>query len=603
MPAPPTYNVLFLGETQSGKSTLIEHLKKYADPSYTVNKDNIGDSIFSLTKTVITSQIHTNAPAYSISKMEKGSQVQVDYGGFIESDDPEDYEDELNERRAYTLQREVLKTATATFNLIDTPGLNDTSLFDESNIAIIFKALKDIDSINLIVITVANNPFTEGLRDALKAYVDLLPEFNSNIVFVHTKIDYAKLHKTDVLFSASLLEKKGLLGNLMKRDNVPHLLIDNNIGTRQVVRDCITQNTLRNLLGMAKLNQPIPLRTMRMNKTEKMRIADEILKAKYEKVILQREETLEQKDKSQKEFLGRINTTKAMITEKQELVKNTTEFLSVNDNETLELLHEEFYQQDFSILNLAKGSKPLYYPGKTRASKRGFIHHVLDHIDTRAQNIKIIQEAGGKGEKFWAVRFHRRKVQNGLFHVKIYIHRRKKFAIEIGEKKTSLSVCKAQLQECLDDLKAFEKKHSEQEIELKELLDDLKLNRYLLSRVSTTQLESTIFHSMVEADVYVRDYHESSLNVEAFYKNKREELENTGSAIPYVVPEVINTSEELVDSGREIFDNSDDNVADFENFVNIATGEAGAGAHPTDATVSGLASKIGSIHVSDPKEF
>ncbi|KAI9242923.1 MAG: hypothetical protein BYD32DRAFT_402189 [Podila humilis] len=583
-----TFNVLFLGETQSGKSTLIEHLKKYANPNYAVNKENIGDSIFSLTKNVIHAEIKTNSPAYFISKA--NSEQRVDYGEFIKEEEPEDYEDELNERRKYHLVREEpVDAPIVTFNLIDTPGLNDTSLFDESNIAIIFKALEDIEYINLIVITVANNPFTEGLRDALQAYVDLLPEFNSNIVFVHTKIDYAKLHPNDTLFADALLEKKHLLGSLMGRHSVPHLLIDNNIGTRQVVRDCMTQNTLRNLLGMAKLNQPIPLRTMRMNKTEKMRVADEILKDKYEAIIAKREDALESKDKLQKEFLGRINSTKAQIAEKEESLKNLTAFLAINDNETLELLHEELYQQDFSILNLIEGSKPMYYPGKQRANAPNFIHHELDHIDTRSQNIKVLQQEGGKSFKFWAVRFRRRKRQNGLYHVKIYIHRKKKFAREISEKRTAQTVCKGQLEDHKADLEEFERIHHDQEVELKELLDELKLNRYLLSRVNSVQLESTVFHKLVKADAYVRDIRQSALNVEAFYIANRDDLENKASASTYVVPLAINTSENLVDSSKEV-ETPDGSVAEF----NLIVSEV--------ASAACLATKMENTSINDLKE-
>jgi len=267
--APPsTYNVLFLGETQSGKSTLIEHLRKYADPDYVVNKENIGDYIFSYTKNVLSSEIQTNSPAYFIKTIKNNE--RVDYGDFVIEDDQEDYEDKLN-NRGYLLERDDSDAPKVAFNMIDTPGLNDTSLFDETNIAIIFKALVSIEAINPIAITVSNNPFAEGLMDALKAYIDLLPEFNGNIVFAHTKIDYAKLHPADdSQFAESLLQKKNIFAQLSGRDFVLHLLIDNNIGTRQVVRDCITQNTLCNLLSMAKLNQPIPIRTMHMNKTEKM---------------------------------------------------------------------------------------------------------------------------------------------------------------------------------------------------------------------------------------------------------------------------------------------------------------------------------------------
>ncbi|KAG0014536.1 hypothetical protein BGZ81_000413, partial [Podila clonocystis] len=233
------YNILFLGETQSGKSTLIESLKKYADPDCVVIRRGIGDSIFSLTKRVIVTKIATASPAYYIT--EAGD--RIDYGDFIKGD-TEDYEDELDDRKTYRLQREDTKNEPVSFNLIDTPGLNDSALFDESNIAIIFKALAKVEAINLIVITISNNPFTEGRRDALQTYVDLLPEFNSNVVFVHTRFDYAKLHPDDNLFSNAFTERKNILNSILKRDSVPHLLIDNDIGTKKVVRDCITQNTL-----------------------------------------------------------------------------------------------------------------------------------------------------------------------------------------------------------------------------------------------------------------------------------------------------------------------------------------------------------------------
>lgn len=253
-----TYNILFLGEAQSGKSTLIEHLRKYADPSYTINKENIGDGIFSHAKDVSTTTIETSLPSYYVSE----ARERVDYGAFLNGEQ-EDYEDELNERRKYRLEREQPITAKATFNLIDTPVLNDTSLFDETNIATIFKALESIESVNLAVITIANNPLTEDLLNALKAYIDLVPELNGNIAFVHSRIDYAKLHPhQDPLFARSLDTKKGLLNNLVDPNTpAPHLLIDNDIGSNRTIRNCITQNTLRELLAFATNKDPVRLFT------------------------------------------------------------------------------------------------------------------------------------------------------------------------------------------------------------------------------------------------------------------------------------------------------------------------------------------------------
>ncbi|KAG0359698.1 hypothetical protein BG005_000324 [Podila minutissima] len=254
------YNILFLGETQSGKSTLIEHLRQYADASYNINKDNIGDGIFSLTKGATTTTIHTDLPSYFVTNK---AGEQVDHRDFLK-DDQGDYVDELNERKKYRLERGEPTFTTATFNLIDTPGLNDTAMFDETNIAIIFKALESIKTVNLAVITVVNNSLTEELKDALEAYINLLPELKTNIVFVHTKIDYAKLHSQGGLLFAHSLDTKKRRFNTLLADNItkaPHLLIDINFDSKRAIRDCITQNTLREIIAMAKLYQPVRIGT------------------------------------------------------------------------------------------------------------------------------------------------------------------------------------------------------------------------------------------------------------------------------------------------------------------------------------------------------
>ncbi|KAG0339544.1 hypothetical protein BG004_006775, partial [Podila humilis] len=243
-PEARTYNVLILGETQAGKSTLIEALRKYADPNYVIDRDLLGNGIVSKTADVRQINISTDLPSYSISRGDE----HIDPGSFLDEEDPEDYEDELNDRKMYKIHREEGDGTYSTFNLIDTPGLNDTSKFDESNLAVIFKWLKSINSINLVVIAVANTPFTEGLNDALKAYIDLVPQLRDILVFLHTNVDYAKLHRTDVQFIRSMDEKKKILHKLIGRNSVPHVLIDNDLDSSRTVRMCITQNALRSLL-------------------------------------------------------------------------------------------------------------------------------------------------------------------------------------------------------------------------------------------------------------------------------------------------------------------------------------------------------------------
>ncbi|KAF9368494.1 hypothetical protein CPB97_004552, partial [Podila verticillata] len=155
---PSNYSIVFLGETQSGKTALIESLKKYAHPSHTINKDAIGDGSYPKSQKGKTHTIYTNLPSYFVSW---GGDT-VDYGKFLEGDQ-EDYESELNSL-GYILEREPSEAAKTVFNLIDTPGFNNPSLSDESITAAILKVLGETASTNLIVITVTNTSFTDDLK-------------------------------------------------------------------------------------------------------------------------------------------------------------------------------------------------------------------------------------------------------------------------------------------------------------------------------------------------------------------------------------------------------------------------------------------------------
>lgn len=224
------------------------------------------NNCFSKTSNVVTATIHTDLPSYFVTN---NARERFDYGKLIKGEE-EDYEDELNDRRSYRLEREKLAVIPVAFKLIDTPGLNDTSLFDESNIAIMFETLEDIDTINLVVITIANNPFTEGLTDALDTYINLMPTLNPKIVFVHTRIKYSELRPEHSAFAHYMYERQHTLYELMGHNPTPHLLINNDIGSCKTISNCITHNTLRVLLVVAKLKQSIRLAVMSMNKTKKM---------------------------------------------------------------------------------------------------------------------------------------------------------------------------------------------------------------------------------------------------------------------------------------------------------------------------------------------
>ncbi|KFH69379.1 hypothetical protein MVEG_04192 [Podila verticillata NRRL 6337] len=453
------YNILLLGESQSGKSTLVEFLTSYADPNYMIEQKYIGDGIFSKTEVVRTKTIQTDLPSYFVTDKTTGD--RVDYGIFLE-DSQEDYADELNDRKKYLLERGEPTATMATFNLIDTPGLNDTSKFDENNLAIIFKALENVTSIHLVVITVSNNPFTEGLQNALKAYIDFLPELNGNIVFLHTRIDYSKLHHDERQF-----------------DHPP----------------------LRELLAMAKLNQVVPLQIMVLNKTAKMRIVDHILKDKFEESIAARERTLGDKDQAQKAVLATIGELKAKIAHYEQVLEDNGRDRNFRTRDLLHLLHEERYEQNWRWLKLTEPMIHMCYPSEKLFASPAFIPHIIDYVATWAHNVVVLSEKDGKNHKRWSAKLHRNRFQNGTFHVKIYIKMKKHFAAVIEKLNTEDNKTRGELAICMQDLETYERVSEEDLRTIESLMVDLRLDRYLLGRVSMSQLENKVFHALVEAKV------------------------------------------------------------------------------------------------------
>ncbi|KAF9428413.1 hypothetical protein BGZ94_002472 [Podila epigama] len=556
------YNILFLGVAQSGKTTLIEALKKYADPNHVINKSRIGNGARSCTSEVIAETITTNLPSHFVTDASSGD--SVDYGAFFDMDQ-DDYVDELNDRRSYLLDREQSTKPNVVFNLIDTPGLNDINLSNEANMSMIFEALKSIETIHLVVVTVPVSAFTGGIRDALNAYVDLLPAFNGNFVFVHTRIAYAQLHPEEPDFEMALTEKKSILNSILKRDSAPHLLIDNDFGSNYTIRNCITQNTLRNLLAMAKFNQPVALQTMMMNKTQRMLVVDEIVCDKIKTLIQDREKTLEHKNKEEKAILERMNVLKTSIAEKEQKLNDIDMQLTLTDQNTLELLHEEHYQQDFSFLNLREKCREMHYPGEPEATNRRFIHHILDHIDIRSHNIRIVDVKGGVNEKFWAVLFRRRRAQNGVYHVKIYIKKKKKYAIKIEEWKSQQMELQGLLEDHKDELKLFEEQEQQRQEEVRFLLDELKKDQYILSRASAKQLNNKVFGALVKANVFELDYSKSALNIESFYRENKDKLEVMESNVGFVIPPVEDKLDISEDAGYEGIPDYEDELEDFDD--------------------------------------
>lgn len=92
------------------------------------------------------------------------------------------------------------------------------------------------------------------------------------------------------------------------------------------------------------------------------------------------------------------------------------------------------------------------------------------------------------------------------------------------------------------DLLAYETDIMEIQENVQAMLDELRAASSLLGRVTATQLDSKIFHALVESSVYVRDFSESALNVEKFYLDNRAMLEHLERDVDYIFDLPANTS-------------------------------------------------------------
>ncbi|KAG0014535.1 hypothetical protein BGZ81_000412 [Podila clonocystis] len=202
----------------------------------------------------------------------------------------------------------------------------------------------------------------------------------------------------------------------------------------------------------------------------------------------------------------------------EQLLLNTNRDRSFRDRDEMFLLHEDKYEPEFQWLKRAEPKNQMYYPEKHLVNVPGFIHHVIDRVRIEKEKVELESEEGGKGHKTF---------RDGKLRVKIYIEMRKKYVTELEELNTQDKAIRGHLLNCRHDLKTCEQDAEEDMRAIEGLMVELKLDLYLHARVSMTQLESKVFHALVEANVYVHQDSESAKNLETFYRENRDKLGET----------------------------------------------------------------------------
>lgn len=255
----------------AGKSTLIEHIKSYADPDYAIDRSLLGNDLFSKTETTLPFVVESDLPAYEVFYKESGAIIDLDDLASRYSDE-DDYRDMLGLRKGVAMRMKPEETghplALFEFRFLDTPGFNDTKHRDFNHATKILDEMISSQHFNLILILVPNaTALTQEYQVALEYYSDVLRGLHSRIILLHTKVEYVNLHHANTDFHRRLENKNTSVFDILQRPMLKHcrlaagegdqprhryssLTIDLVSNKRPVVQ-CLIRKTIREILKEA----------------------------------------------------------------------------------------------------------------------------------------------------------------------------------------------------------------------------------------------------------------------------------------------------------------------------------------------------------------
>ncbi|KAF9437214.1 hypothetical protein BGZ76_001617 [Entomortierella beljakovae] len=519
----PVFNIVLLGQTQAGKSTLLQAIRRYADPDCTVNDLLIGDGNQSHTQDVNMGEIETDFPEYDVYQNQPEDQETYGYygkyihralsnlpviSGVLSSKRKFNVESYLNcpmkeyrKRIHRSDDLEIVKSDRSdspysTIRVFDTPGLEDTNGKDEENVAKILTSLSKEDAVHLVLIVISKDtPLTLGLKAALETYNKIFSAMHGVMAIVHSKFGYDHQHPENDKTKKLMDSKKRTLNDLMGRPML-HFLLDCNLEEEdKPIHIYLRQKKIREILLNATYNIPVKLSSMQLYKTKKMREVDSIVNREQKKLLGDIEKECILLDKhTNLDF--RINDYRYKIRE-------LNDFIMKNDTSTEELMHEERYDESWG-----------FFSSRNEVELRANLPHNIDKIAIHSDGIDVLHKDGGQGSNWWYVKVKRRWFQHGVHHAKMYVLRRNKMRHELHEK----TVTREELEKKLgilqmekDAIRAPPTKDKE------ELVRKQKVCLNLITRSERDTLHLSLFKALVRNHTYDGELVDCADKITEFY--------------------------------------------------------------------------------------
>ena len=255
-------NVLIVGETQQGKSTLVKFLNRYAgSPELDIE---IGNGNISCTKGVGEYQISARLRRFRIADMRGNTLSGLSFTEFCD----------LGPRQAQVLEVEDGDTTTVKFMFVDTPGLDDSDGDDLEIMAGIVGRVAEISHINAVMyVRDINSPFSSSFQQFFSYIQRSMPSLSGGLIIIHSKYTLGKIEEfldEDTDLASNRREGFKAATGL----TLPHFFIDSKPSPSSPYAMLQSLNEIYHLLLHLKTQKAIPASGMKLMKTAEMQNFD-----------------------------------------------------------------------------------------------------------------------------------------------------------------------------------------------------------------------------------------------------------------------------------------------------------------------------------------
>ncbi|KAF9323046.1 hypothetical protein BG006_001822, partial [Podila minutissima] len=507
-------NILLLGDVQSGKTSLVETMRLYADPNYVVKHNLINHGILRTgDKKVRVTSFPSDLPTVEIRTQQGKDLINLDMESKTMTE--EDFDDLLSRTQKDVLIRVVPSGSPKKycFSIYEGPSLNESHGNFEKNVFNIHKTIVNSEAkFHLVLFTLAPGPITAAIKSTVRVCSDIFSDLNHLFSFVHTKIDYSRLHIGNKKFKEFVQERECILWQqiLEHKNNKYHInqmdsktpdpelipqqhiqstsvpyLIDCDFEIKWLVRQGKTQDVVRDILSAAvQQKAPVAMGNSLMKKTPKMIVIDTSLKWRAKDEFEKSNKAINICNAQQVALLNALGEADKGI---DTIVKGLSQGTTGGQGEPIEDL-EVVYENSYEVKdekNAVIGSSTMEFVSHGR---------ILERLEMSDKNIEIEQGIGGEGHDHWMIVYRRKMAADASLDVKLYARKLVSKDSSVAEPE-GLVALRRQRIELEQQLAVVEARM----MDLWKVQDEYFLLREWISRMS---LPTAVMEELTKAEVY-----------------------------------------------------------------------------------------------------